>query len=494
MTDAGSAVPLKGLQQMEILRSQRKLFNCYGQIHDPAHPEIRGAYPWQVEFHNAGAHFKERALMAANQIGKSECGAAEIACHATGEYPPWWEGRRFNEAIRAWIGSETMQASRDTIQYALLGPPSQWGTGWIPASRIVGKPTLQQAGVTNVVESIMVRHSSGGVSQISLKTYEQDRRKWQGVQLHVIWFDEQPPLDIYTEGLTRILVKNGIAMMTFTPLDRGLSETVKHLLDKDREGIFVKNVTWDDAPHLTAKMREEMLGRYPAWEIDARSKGQPMFGKSVIFPLPDEAISIPPFPLPDHYYRINGCDFGIDHPAAGAFLAGDRDADTWYLYDCYKMAGETAVYHADALKKHGIWIPIAWPHDGLERDRGESGIALKDHYRRHGAFMLKEHAHYPDDRGNSREPGLIEMYEYMRTGKLKVFSHLSQFFEEKRFYHRESKSGEAGKTVAKNDDIISAARYAWMMRRYARVPPQKIRPQVPGGPIMGRRRWEGASA
>ena len=39
---------------------------------------------------------------------------------------------------------------------------------------------------------------------------------------------------------------------------------------------------------------------------------------------------------------------------------------------------------------------------------------------------------------------------------------MNQWFEEKRMYHRDN-----GLVIAKYDDLLSATRYAFMMRRYA---------------------------
>src|SRR6476646_8839050 len=59
-------------------------------------------YPKQKEFHEAGATKRERLLMAANQVGKTWAGGFELAMHATGRYPEWWRGRRFDRPIVAW--------------------------------------------------------------------------------------------------------------------------------------------------------------------------------------------------------------------------------------------------------------------------------------------------------------------------------------------------------------------------------------------------------
>jgi phage terminase large subunit-like protein len=71
----------------------------------------------------------------------------------------------------------------------------------------------------------MVRHVSGGTSTIGLKSFDQGRKKFQGTAKDCIWLDEEPPMDVYTECLTRTMTRNGIMICTFTPLE-GLSDVV----------------------------------------------------------------------------------------------------------------------------------------------------------------------------------------------------------------------------------------------------------------------------
>src|SRR5262245_10705883 len=59
-------------------------------------------YPKQREFHAAGATSRERLLMAGNQLGKTLAGGFEAAMHATGRYPDWWQGKRFDRPVNAW--------------------------------------------------------------------------------------------------------------------------------------------------------------------------------------------------------------------------------------------------------------------------------------------------------------------------------------------------------------------------------------------------------
>lgn len=176
--------------------------------------------------------------MAGNQLGKTVAGSMEWAIHLTGRYPEWWAGRRFDEPGRYWAAGETRVSTRDTIQKLLIGEPEkeeEWGTGAIPGDDILD--TYRAMGVANALDSVTVKHVSGGSSTLLFKAYEQGRGKWQGDTLNGVWFDEEPPLDIYTEGMTRTNATQGIVMLTFTPL-KGMSDVVQmYLSDSDLQAM-----------------------------------------------------------------------------------------------------------------------------------------------------------------------------------------------------------------------------------------------------------------
>jgi len=191
-------------------------------------------YPKQRAFHELGRTHRERLLMAANQVGKTHCGAAEVAMHLTGRYPDWWRGRRWERPTRWWAGSNTTENTRDTVQRKLVGDPKQmeeWGTGLVPGDALVDW-SRRTHGAANSLDSIVVRHASGGKSTLGFKSYDQGREKWQGETLDGVWCDEEPPEDIYSEGKTRTNVEAGLVMVTFTPL-LGMSQVVKSFLDEN---------------------------------------------------------------------------------------------------------------------------------------------------------------------------------------------------------------------------------------------------------------------
>ena len=155
--------------------------------------------------------------------------------HLTGRYPSWWDGRRFPKPVKLWASGESAVFTRDNAQRLLLGPPEreeEWGTGSIPGDLIVGSPQRART-VPNAIDSVVVRHITGRLSSLSFRTYDQGREKWAGETLHGVWFDEEPPYEIYIEGLTRTNATDGFVIITFTPL-RGLSDVVRIFLNDEQ--------------------------------------------------------------------------------------------------------------------------------------------------------------------------------------------------------------------------------------------------------------------
>lgn len=422
-------------------------------------------YRKQANFHAAGATHRERLFMAGNQLGKTWAGAFEVAMHLTGRYPDWWQGRRFDRANHWLAGSESAELTRKGVQRLLLGRPElreEWGTGAIPRDAL--QDTSPRAGVPGAVSSIVVRHVSGEDSTLQLLSYDQGRTKWQADTVDGVWFDEEPPPSIYFEGMTRTNAVGGMVMVTFTPL-KGMSEVVMRYLIEKPASTSVTQMTIEDAEHYSPEERAAIIASYPEHEREARTRGVPIMGSGRVFPLPEESVKVEPFPIPPHWYRIVGMDFGIDHPTAAVWLAIDRDTDTVYVTDTYRVRGDQAAVHASSIRSRGSWMPVAWPHDGLARSK-ETGRPLRDVYVAEGLSMLTEHA-TNDDGSVSLESTTQAMLYAMQTGQLRVFSHLLDWFEEFRLYHRKD-----GRIVTELDDLMSATRYAWMMRRYAKVAPR----------------------
>lgn len=466
MADPALKEILAGLEELE----NRRKFN---------RKDYFEPYPKQRDFFDLGCIKVERLLVAGNQLGKTEAGAFETSCHLTGIYPDWWLGRRFTHGatlgpgtgVRAWACGVTGIATRDIIQNKLVGPPGVpelFGTGYIPKHLILD--TSLARGVTDAYDTIQVRHVNGGVSTITLKSYEQGRTKFQGEPTDFNWCDEEPPEDIYNEIITRNTATKGMTFTTFTPL-MGRTAVVNRFLDapdeRDEEAMLaygqrgVVTMTIYDAAHLTPEERRLAIAKYPAHEREARAMGVPILGEGRIFPYSDEMIAEEPIQhVPAHWCKLWGIDFGIAHPFAAVLILWDKDNDVIHVHATHRISDQTALQHAPVIMRVGGEVPVAWPQDGTARQI--DGKPLASGYKAQGLKMLPSHATWPDG-SISTEAGIVEMDERFQTGRLKVARHLSDWFDEYRLYHRKD-----GLIVKIKDDLMSATRIACMMKRYAR--------------------------
>lgn len=219
-------------ERLEIAKEldRRRRTNLIASLYPEAGPLSRDKYGKFLEFFEAGLTERERAIIAANRVGKSfGVGGYETSLHLTGDYPDWWPGRRFGKPISAWAAGDTSETTRDIVQKILTGvggerEGGELGTGLIPLNAFAGEPS-RRAGVAGAFDTLAVRHTSGGISTLGLKSFDQGRPKFQGTSKDLIWLDEEPPMDVYSECLTRTLDCGGMVLCTFTPL-KGISEVV----------------------------------------------------------------------------------------------------------------------------------------------------------------------------------------------------------------------------------------------------------------------------
>jgi phage terminase large subunit-like protein len=301
----------------------------------------------------------------------------------------------------------------------------------------------------------------GGISRLGLKSYAEGREKWQGASLDLVWLDEEPDADLYMEALTRTNATDGAVYMTFTPL-KGVSEVVRRFLHEKSPDRHVTQMVLEEAEHIDAEKRKQIIDSYPAHELEARVKGIPVLGSGRIFPVAESQIVIDPVHIPDHWFRIGGLDFGWNHPAAAVELAHDRDTDTIYVVRSFRAKEQTPVMFASAIRGWGKDLEWAWPHDGHQETMSGAGVSLAEQFREQGLKMLYEPA--TDEQGkNAVWSGLVEMLDYMRSGRFKVFAGQNDWLEEFRLFHHKE-----GKVVKLGDDLMAATRYAFISRRHAR--------------------------
>lgn len=463
---------LESLKQERERRFARRKILTYFPDEGPLRREL---YVKHCEFFAAGTKYRERLMLAANRVGKTEgVGGYELALHLSGQYPSWWQGRRFNRPISAWAAGDTGTTVRDIIQKKLLGPIGAFGTGLILGDAIA-RIVRAGGGLPDKVDSVYVNHVSGGQSSLVLKTYDQRRESFQGTEQDVIWLDEEPDIGIYTECLLRTMTNNGMVMLTFTPL-LGMSDVVLSFLPggrlesgrcgklvagtesqcrryTDHEGNcdsseptkYVVMATWDDAPHLTELAKKELWNSIPPFQRDARSKGIPQLGAGAIYPVPETDLLVDPFQIPPHWPQGYGLDVGWNCTAA-VWGALDRQSDTLYLTGEHRRSQAEPSVNAAGIRARGEWIPGFI--DPASRGRGQrDGEQLIQDYRNLGLKLILA--------DNGVESGLYSVWNRMSTGRLKVFRSMQNWLQEFRLYRRDEK----GHVVKANDHEMDATRY-----------------------------------
>ena len=203
-------------RMMEIMKEleSRDKFGGLNKWFVPGTPFSIDRLPKHRAFFEAGAHYDERFFCAGNRLGKTTSGAYEMACHLTGRYPSWWQGRVFDGPIDAWACGKTGKVTRDTVQKEMLGEQER-GTGMIPREalgQVWAKP-----GTPRGVDTLEIKHVSGGMSRLTFKSYEEGVQSFYGTARNVIWLDEEADEYIYSECYLRTATTDGIIYTTFTP-------------------------------------------------------------------------------------------------------------------------------------------------------------------------------------------------------------------------------------------------------------------------------------
>jgi phage terminase large subunit-like protein len=426
-------------------------------------------YQTQLAFFAAGGSgLHQRLIYGGNQTGKTLSCAAEVSWHATGTYPHWWTGKRYDKPIRGWVVGESSTLVRDTLQAQLCGR-DEFGTGTVPLESFTKKPIMTPGG-THAIDTMFITHATDGkvdgTSTITFKSFEMRREKLQSETLDLIWVDERPTEEVYSELLARTSATDGHLIVSYTPIGDGAASGVTYkFLSEPSSDRAVFRITGAEARHITPERREELASGYAEHEKETRLEGIPQLGTGPVFPvelLPAIVKTFDPNAIASYTRCIVGIDFGYDHPFAAVLLAWSAATGQLWVVDSFRMERSSALYHVDRIHRmtQGLRIPVAWPHDGSTHDKG-SGLPLASQYKGFGANMLPKHATNHGTNHNNVEPGLEEIREAMYTGKLTIAPHNSELLEEIRHYHRD----ENFKLVKQRDDLICALRYAVMMKR-----------------------------
>jgi phage terminase large subunit-like protein len=493
-----------------------------------------------LRFLAAGLSYPERGFVAANRIGKTETAAYELRCHLTGRYPDWWVGRTWDRPTDWRAAGDTMLTTRDILQKSLLGPhenvPVKKWTGMIEAKYII-EVVRRSGGITNCIDTIRVRHKSGGTSRLSFLSYDMGRRVFQGFECDGFWIDEEPPdpaerleaqasgsSDIYGECLLRTMTTDGIVIATFTPLkgwtpfmrgyfgtammpgteEDGPDVPAKPLMTSSPEGAaaeaeereyavasdtltqqqdinpfgvsqprLIIGATWDDAPHLTEKVKAQQWASMLPYQRAARTKGIPQLGAGAVYPIDEADLRVADFAIPEHWWRGFGMDVGGGaKPTAAVFCALNPEDRVLHVTAVYKRASTEPSLHAAAIKER-MMRPTGWMWPGVG---DAAALIMTDHDAEQLVFVYRRlglDLHLPD---KAVETGIADVWDLMVTGRFRVFASCQAWFEEFRMYRRDAR----GRVVKSNDHLMDSTRYMARsgMTRMKRKPVKDVSPKV----------------
>ncbi|MBO4940557.1 MAG: terminase family protein [Clostridia bacterium] len=411
----------------------------------------------QLAFHKCLK--RNRWVFGGNRSGKTECGAVECVYMARGVHP-YRENRK---DVCGWVVSLSTQVQRDVAQKKILRYLRK-----DQIEEIVMQSGRRDSPEDGIIDFIRVKNALGGSSVIGFKSCDQGREKFQGASLDFVWFDEEPPEDIYRECRMRVMDRRGDIFGTMTPL-KGLT-FVHNEIFLNRNGdpeVWYEFVEWSDNPYLDEDEIRLMESSMDERTLQARRYGRfATAAEGLVYPEFDERIHvIEPFSLPREWQDMIAIDPGLNNPLSAHWYAVDFDDNVYVVYEHYE-AGRDIDYHAERILD--ICERLDW-----KRDRQGRVCALIDSAAKQRTLSgMKSVVELFYERGILVNPNvekdlfsgisMVKRYLNQKNGlpNLYIFSSCTHLIGELKGYYWGS--GDAPKKV--NDHSLDELRYYLMSR------------------------------
>jgi phage terminase large subunit-like protein len=427
-------------------------------------------YPSQLKFFETGSGAaRVRLLCGGNRVGKTDTLAAECAFHAMGgpAYPVWWRGRRYDKPPRIWICGPSQGVVRDTLQRKVLGNLDDIGSGMVALESLAERPILFPGGAA-AVDTFTVVHRGldgkvNGVSEISFKSYEQRREKFQGESVQWAWLDERPPADVFSEINTRTLDTQGDTCVSYTPIGEDPDSVDYRFFEVPSANRVMIVIDPSETKHINETAREVFEHDLPDHEKQARIWGVPGGGLGgLVF---DQAAvsfaSANHVSLEDIAKDAKFC-VGIDIGTyAAVFFGWSPQLKRAYVIDAITLPSGSVI--SDHVRRtidmcQGLLVPCVLPHDANRRDP-TTGKTWRDVYASSGLSVIQRH---PTNQGGGLDPkiGFAIIQQLLAERRLVINKSCSELIQQMRLLH----FNEKGEIVKERDHLCDALRYATMMR------------------------------
>lgn len=447
------------IEEYEYRLKYDKLCTYYFQetaeddISNPRSSWSRKHFPKHLEFFSKGAQYRMRWASAANRTSKTVSAMYELVLHATGLYPDWWNGRRVSTCDNYLVMGRTQKSTRDVLMRELLGSdPADFGTGMVPRDCIDFETLKAAKRADTLIDTIKVKHVSGGYSTLLLRSCEQSVLSLAGLNAHA-FIDEPPPLDIYTEVIMRSMQGAKMVVVSATPI-YGLDETLMTFIGGEEwrtgevsQDRWVSSWSWEAVPFLTANDREALLQAIPPHARKVRAEGIPAFESGLVYPVDHSQVIINPIQIPDHWKYLNGLDVGFRVTAA-QIARYDTDNDIIYITDERHFEEQALAQWCPLFASNYKDYPLVV--DSAANMRSQStGESIRNQLEEYGLAT-----HNPVG-GKSVDGDIYKVLDRFVTGRLKIFATCTHTIRELRKYQRDEK----GKVIKADDHHMDALRY-----------------------------------
>ncbi len=407
----------------------------------------------QMIFHKCKKN--NRWVFGGNRSGKTECGAVESVWLARGIHP-YRENRK---NVFGWVVSVSQQVQRDVAQKKILHYLSKRDI--VDIIMCSGRKDCPENGV---IDQLIVKNELGGTSIIGFKSCDQGREKFQGASLDFVWFDEEPPKDVYDECQMRLLDKCGTTFGTMTPL-KGLTfiyDEIYMNCNHSKE-VWYEFMEWADNPYLNAKEVEKLSATLSKDLLDTRRYGKFKAGSGMVYGEFDENVHVlkEPFPIPFDWQDSLSIDPGLNNPLSCHFYAVDYDGNIYVVAEHYE-AEKTVDYHAKKIKE------IAESLNWHARSDGRLEALIDSAANQKTLASSKSVTELFFEHGISCNPkvnkdkfaGIARVKEYFAMNKIFIFPCCENLIREIKSY----RWGEGDIPVKKDDHALDELRYFIMSK------------------------------
>ena len=416
----------------------------------------------QLDFHKCPK--RNRWVFGGNRSGKTECGAVESIYMARGIHPY----RQNRKDVFGWVVSLSKEVQRDVAQSKILKYlPREW------ISEIIMSAGRKDSPENGIIDQIKIKNVFGGISTIGFKSCDQGREKFQGSSLDFVWFDEEPPEDVYRECKMRVIDKQGDIFGTMTPL-KGLTFIYDEIFlnRANSPDVWYEFVEWADNPYLAKDEIEGLTKTLSEKELDARRFGRFSDESGLVYVEFDENKHvIDPVSLPFDWQNLISIDPGLNNPLACHWYSVDYDGNIYVVAEHYQ-AKKDVDWHSQRIKE--ICEEIGWRKDSSGRINAIIDSAANQKTLasvKSVTELFYEHGILANPNVNKDVfSGIARVKEYFKNDRIFIFKNCVNLIRELKSY----RWGKGDLPIKRDDHCVDELRYFIMTRPKSAKPSEKL--------------------